>query len=1015
MRFGLVVVLGVLAVLLVAGCTQPDQPGDKDNYSSTADGSGPDIDGGTGSDGRRPAAGCVPSPEVCDGLDNDCDRVVDDFPVDCAQYDCVNGRCVPAGSGVPNTGCTNDAGCSSAGSFCDGNSVYTCFAGYDGCLDRIGWGACGAGKTCQNGYCTGISVPISCTDGVRNQDETDVDCGGSCGKCGLDKNCVVDADCLSGDCDNSTCLEAVICGDGVCEEGEYCYQDSAGCADTACYEPFCSNGCTQIVVAQGGNDESCAFPSFCDGAGGCIAPVESCMDGARNQDETDVDCGGSCNPCGTGKACLVDADCITGDCEGGICVDIFIIETCVDGIRNQDETDIDCGGSCDRCGLGKLCLADTDCISGDCENNICVGVVVCGDGICEEGEYCSQDSTGCADNTCYEPFCSNGCGQTFVSYGANDEGCVSPNYCNGAGSCIGAVVCGEGVCSEGENCGQDATDCADNTCYEPTCSNGCGQTLVGYGDNDENCMLPNYCNGAGSCISGPLESCTDGIRNQDETDVDCGGSCPGCGLGDSCDVDSDCISYNCESGTCAETTFQTTNQISQFGITWTFDGQYTYGQFANGDYWVVGPVTIIGITPISRDDGTGRIIDGSMLNPSPRNVYVQGYDNELYGSYMPQYYDASLNVARPNGQQLSANNPLTIQTGSLVSTRSTTQPRTRMQSAAILTVLSNPAPPGSFRPPYCGSDKTVRFNQGQLDYSPLARLAPVADTPRLEQQEGDAQDASVERMFERPWIDHIMGPLGRMSHPADNMIHYDMASANQIGIAALMLNLDFTNQEKETLLIRFVQLGIDSYGIVQDGGQETWRQDSGRKLPIIFAGTILNNNEMKSIGEKSGDYAHTLPYGPGNPPPDLIRFEEDEFTFYVSQLDVDMTHSPEWRPDTRSAELIPYETTDIGLPEWGLVRLYDRAAINKYWVTSYRPVNGPIYAGIALPLHILDLKELWNHDALFDYTDRYMGTETVYLPNKFFVNMWNTYRQDYGCVWVRNNPNDLYSQGHYEC
>ena len=60
------------------------------------------------------------------------------------------------------------------------------------------------------------------------------------------------------------------------------------------------------------------------------------------------------------------------------------------------------------------------------------------------------------------------------------------------------------------------------------------------------------------------------------------------------------------------------SRISQFGITWTFDKDYTVGQFANGDYWVVGPVTIIEITPISEDDGAGRIVHGSMLNPSPR-------------------------------------------------------------------------------------------------------------------------------------------------------------------------------------------------------------------------------------------------------------------------------------------------------------------------------------------------------------------------------------------------------------
>lgn len=33
--------------------------------------------------------------------------------------------------------------------------------------------------------------------------------------------------------------------------------------------------------------------------------------------------------------------------------------------------------------------------------------------------------------------------------------------------------------------------------------------------------------------------------------------------------------------------------ISQYGITWIFDQDYEYGQFANGDYWVVGPAHLV--------------------------------------------------------------------------------------------------------------------------------------------------------------------------------------------------------------------------------------------------------------------------------------------------------------------------------------------------------------------------------------------------------------------------------------
>ena len=47
----------------------------------------------------------------------------------------------------------------------------------------------------------------------------------------------------------------------------------------------------------------------------------SCFDGIKNGDETSVDCGGSCPEC----------------------------PTCDDGIKNGDETGIDCGGSCEPC------------------------------------------------------------------------------------------------------------------------------------------------------------------------------------------------------------------------------------------------------------------------------------------------------------------------------------------------------------------------------------------------------------------------------------------------------------------------------------------------------------------------------------------------------------------------------------------------------------------------------------------------------------------------------------------
>lgn len=47
--------------------------------------------------------------------------------------------------------------------------------------------------------------------------------------------------------------------------------------------------------------------------------------------------------------------------------------SCKDGIRNGQETDVDCGGpTCPTCGLGRMCLGAGDCQTANCVNNACV-------------------------------------------------------------------------------------------------------------------------------------------------------------------------------------------------------------------------------------------------------------------------------------------------------------------------------------------------------------------------------------------------------------------------------------------------------------------------------------------------------------------------------------------------------------------------------------------------------------------------------------------------------------------
>ena len=92
------------------------------------------------------------------------------------------------------------------------------------------------------------------------------------------------------------------------------------------------------------------------------APLPTCTDKIKNGTETGVDCGGGkCPKCGKGGGCAGAADCVSGVCSGGKCLEA----TCTDNVKNGAETDIDCGGgTCVACAAGKTCGKAADCASG---------------------------------------------------------------------------------------------------------------------------------------------------------------------------------------------------------------------------------------------------------------------------------------------------------------------------------------------------------------------------------------------------------------------------------------------------------------------------------------------------------------------------------------------------------------------------------------------------------------------------------------------------------------------------
>lgn len=295
--------------------------------------------------------------------------------------------------------------------------------------------------------------------------------------------------------------------------------------------------------------------------------------------------------------------------------------------------------------------------------------------------------------------------------------------------------------------------------------------------------------------------------------------------------------------------------LSQYGITWTFNADYTTGQYANGDYYVVAPsgLTITGISPASvvvatrpaEGGGTvsNSVINGSMVNPTGGITIDQGFDGSLNGG---STFNATLNAARPGGSNLSGGNPLVLAAGSsLVSAISATDANARpaLTDAAVLTVVTAAPAANSFRPPYCGTDKTHHWNVSDLDYSKLPDLAAVTGTPVL---------ATVAAYFTRPWIEICTdGNQGRYYHPSNNQPDYGADMADRLYQGELSLVLNYSDAQKETLLIRLVQYGLDIYGCAVTGGNwfPSGGLNQGRKMPLVLAAVILDDANIAEYAD----------------------------------------------------------------------------------------------------------------------------------------------------------------------
>lgn len=356
------------------------------------------------------------------------------------------------------------------------------------------------------------------------------------------------------------------------------------------------------------SDDSAAGPGG-DAAGGPDVPAPpTCDNAVRDPGETDVDCGGACGGCATGKTCDGDADCLSAVCRFGLCRD----PSCTDGLANQGETDVDCGGPCAKCALGRGCATPADCESGycaagqcgvpdaSCDDNLKNGAetdVDCGPGCapcptgktCVEGNDCLSET--CVFGLCRDPTCSDGLKNGKESDvdcgGGGCPKCADGDVCSGAADCASAQCATFGINpATGAPVGM-CISCADGKKNGDEASIDCGGSCKAC-DIGASCTTNADC-ASGTCAAGHCASCSDGQKNQSETDVDCGGPCGACGEGGACKSDADCGALLCLSKKCTPRFLNPgdgTIVDHATGLRWL--AYYPYGPVGSGKQMPIG-------------------------------------------------------------------------------------------------------------------------------------------------------------------------------------------------------------------------------------------------------------------------------------------------------------------------------------------------------------------------------------------------------------------------------------------
>lgn len=403
--------------------------------------------------------------------------------------------------------------------------------------------------------------------------------------------------------------------------------------------------------------------------------------------------------------------------------------------------------------------------------------------------------------------------------------------------------------------------------------------------------------------------------------------------------------------------------VSQYGITWQFNAPARVGQFVNGDWYVVGPVTVTMIDPkplygaeippreldhIDKERPEGqRVRNGFMVNPPARMKVA--YDSGVRNWWDPsliQKLPAKMRpgdclvsaISMPKGLNLHAQLRNKIERG--------VEDSSPVRTAAVLTCLGAPQPPDAFRPAFCDRSQRIYLAR-DLKRELLPMSAATRSLPNIDR---------FIRFTQRPWVGTCFFGF---EEPVENMPQYGLEYGRVSGLSALLLCTDLKPERKEPLLVNYVQIGIDLGGMIRAGhpGWTGWGgHGSGRKLPIVFAGILLGDDELANINK-------SFP---------KASFGEDEQTAYgdcwTGAKVVFAGHSGIDEATGRGRNLArtepwgPYE--HMPPSQWkdgqNTSESYRRCCTSVGWVAQ------------ALALRLLRAEKFWNHAPFFDYVDRWM-------------------------------------------